>query len=89
MGQGITVGVDHGKDVKVKAVEGMLDVRINTGLPREAVRDVLGDHCADPLSRVDGPKEDNRRILPGARLPKEVDALDVPLFERLAGCQDS
>ncbi len=39
---------------------------------------------------MDSCEEDDRRLLPRARqVPKEMDALDVPLLERLAGCEDS
>jgi hypothetical protein len=66
----------------------VLDVGVGLILPEQAVRNVLVDHRRDPLAGVHRAKEDDSRLRARARLSNEMEALDVPLFKRLACGKD-
>jgi hypothetical protein len=88
MGWERTIWVDHGEDVKIEAVERVLDVGVGPVLPQQAVRNVIGDHGRDPLAGVHRAEEDDSGLRARARLSKKMEALDIPLFKRLACGKD-
>lgn len=84
-----TVRVDHRDDVKVVLVHRLPDALVpGAVVAQQPVRNVLGHHGGHPLPRVHGAVEDDGRLDARPRAAPDVDALDVPLLERLAGDEE-
>ena len=79
-----TIRIHYREDIKIKAVDSLFYIPICAVVPKQVVRDVLGDHGRNPFSGMDGAKKNHGGIYARSGSPKYVNALDWSSFERLA-----
>lgn len=86
--QKLTIGIHSRNDVVVILVHQRLDTRVRSVLGEELPREVLGRHGGDPLTRVDGTVNQDRRLGSFSARAPDVDTCEGAALHGCPGRED-